>query len=157
MTVHFIGAGPGDPELITVRGLRLIRSCPVCLYAGSLVPEAVVSAAPADARVLDTAPMTLDEIIGEFERAHVLGDGDLVCFDSDAVGAGGYSVDFSRTFACGPQDPSARQLELHRIAGRKAEIGLPELLLGERHCGCVDVDTDDLAEKICQVVVNDAA
>ena len=48
--------------------------------------------------------------------AHVLGDGDLVCFDSDAVGAGGYSVDFSRTFACGPQDPSARQLELHRIA-----------------------------------------
>ena len=50
MTVHFIGAGPGDPELITVRGLRLIESCPVCLYAGSLVPEAVVAAAPADAR-----------------------------------------------------------------------------------------------------------
>ena len=65
MTVHFIGAGPGDPELITVRGLRLIESCPVCLYAGSLVPEAVVAAAPADARVIDTASLTLDDIIDE--------------------------------------------------------------------------------------------
>lgn len=46
MTVHFIGAGPGSPDLITVRGLRLIQSCPVCLYAGSLVPEEVVAAAP---------------------------------------------------------------------------------------------------------------
>jgi precorrin-4/cobalt-precorrin-4 C11-methyltransferase len=67
--VHFIGAGPGAPDLITVRGLRLIERCPVCLYAGSLVPVEVVSAAPAGARVLDTAPMTLDEIIGEMERA----------------------------------------------------------------------------------------
>ena len=44
MTVHFIGAGPGDPDLITVKGLKLIQACPVCLYAGSLVPEAVVAA-----------------------------------------------------------------------------------------------------------------
>ena len=51
MTVYFIGAGPGDPELITVRGLRLIESCKLCLYAGSLVPEAIVAAAPADAGV----------------------------------------------------------------------------------------------------------
>ena len=70
MTVHFIGAGPGDPELITVRGLRLIESCPVCLYAGSLVPETVVAAAPADARVIDTASLTLDDIIGEIVVAH---------------------------------------------------------------------------------------
>ena len=73
MTVHFIGAGPGDPELITVRGLRLISSCPVCLFAGSLVPEAIVDAAPEGARVLDTAPMTLDEIIAEIQAAHTKG------------------------------------------------------------------------------------
>ena len=69
MTVHFIGAGPGAPDLITVRGLRLIERCPVCLYAGSLVPAAVVAAAPAGARVVDTAPLTLDEIIAEIAAA----------------------------------------------------------------------------------------
>lgn len=73
MTVHFIGAGPGSPDLITVRGLRLIQSCPVCLYAGSLVPEEVVAAAPDGARVLDTAPMNLEEIIAEIEAAHAKG------------------------------------------------------------------------------------
>ena len=56
MTVHFIGAGPGAPDLITVRGLNLIRKCQVCLYAGSLVPIEVVSAAPDGARVVDTDP-----------------------------------------------------------------------------------------------------
>ena len=73
MTVYFIGAGPGDPELITVRGLRLIESCKLCLYAGSLVPEAIVAAAPADANVIDTAPLTLDDIIGKIETAHEAG------------------------------------------------------------------------------------
>ncbi len=73
MTVHFIGAGPGDPELITVKGQRLIAACPVCLYAGSLVPREVVAAAPEGARVIDTAPMTLDEIIAEIEAAHAAG------------------------------------------------------------------------------------
>lgn len=72
-TVHFIGAGPGAPDLITVRGLRLIERCPVCLYAGSLVPAEVVAAAPERARVLDTASMHLDEIIGEMERAVAAG------------------------------------------------------------------------------------
>ncbi|MEM1160609.1 MAG: precorrin-4 C(11)-methyltransferase [Pseudomonadota bacterium] len=71
MTVHFIGAGPGDPDLITVKGLRLIQQCPVCLYAGSLVPEAVVAEAPG--RVIDTAPMTLDEIMAEIEAAEEAG------------------------------------------------------------------------------------
>ena len=73
MTVHFIGAGPGAPDLITVRGLRLIQSCPVCLYAGSLVPEEIVKAAPDGARVVDTAPLTLDDIIAEIEQAHANG------------------------------------------------------------------------------------
>ena len=70
MTVHFIGAGPGAPDLITLRGLRFIESAPVCLYAGSLVPAAVVAAAPPGARVIDTAPLTLDEIIAEMASAH---------------------------------------------------------------------------------------
>lgn len=74
MTVHFIGAGPGAPDLITVRGLKLIQKAPVVLYAGSLVPEAVIAEAPADARVLDTAPMHLDEIIDEMKRADDGGD-----------------------------------------------------------------------------------
>jgi len=73
MTVHFIGAGPGAADLITVRGLDLIRRCPVCLYAGSLVPEDIVAAAPENARVLDTAPMTLEEIIREMETANARG------------------------------------------------------------------------------------
>ncbi len=73
MTVHFIGAGPGAPDLITVRGLALIRRCPVVLYAGSLVPPEVVAEAPQGARVLDTASMTLDEIVAEMERAHAGG------------------------------------------------------------------------------------
>lgn len=73
MTVHFIGAGPGAPDLITVRGLNLIRACPVVLYAGSLVPREVVAEAPAGARVLDTAPMTLDAILDEMKAAHAAG------------------------------------------------------------------------------------
>ncbi|PKR58813.1 precorrin-4 C(11)-methyltransferase [Thalassospira lohafexi] len=73
MTVHFIGAGPGAPDLITVRGLRLIEKCPVCLYAGSLVPEEIVTSAPEGARVVDTASMHLDEIIAEIEAAHAKG------------------------------------------------------------------------------------
>ena len=70
MTVHFIGAGPGAADLITVRGLKLIQSCPVCLYAGSLVPEEIVKAAPEGARVIDTAPLHLDQIIDEIKAAH---------------------------------------------------------------------------------------
>jgi len=70
MTVHFIGAGPGAADLITVRGLRLIQRCPVCLYAGSLVPAEIVAAAPPGARVIDTAPLTLDEIVGHIDEAH---------------------------------------------------------------------------------------
>lgn len=70
MTVHFIGAGPGAPDLLTLRGRDLIASSPVCLYAGALVPPEVLSHAPADARVVDTQDLTLDEIVAELERAH---------------------------------------------------------------------------------------
>ena len=70
MTVHFIGAGPGDPDLITVRGRDLIARAPVVLYAGSLVPQGVVAFAPPGARVIDTAPLTLDEIVGLMREAH---------------------------------------------------------------------------------------
>jgi len=72
--VYLVGAGPGDPDLITVRGLRLIQACPVCLYAGSLVPESIVAAAPKGARVIDTAPLTLNQIIAEIEAAHERGE-----------------------------------------------------------------------------------
>ena len=65
MTVHFIGAGPGAPDLITVRGRDLIARCPVCLYAGSLVPRALLDHCPPGARIVDTAPMSLDEIVAE--------------------------------------------------------------------------------------------
>ena len=73
MTVYFIGAGPGAPDLITVRGQRLIARCPVCLYAGSLVPPELVAIAPTDALVRDTAPLHLDEIIGLMQTAHAAG------------------------------------------------------------------------------------
>ena len=74
MTVYFIGAGPGAPDLITLRGQRLIERCPVCLYAGSLVPPEIVASAPKGALVRDTAPLHLDEIIAEIETAHAAGN-----------------------------------------------------------------------------------
>jgi precorrin-4/cobalt-precorrin-4 C11-methyltransferase len=73
MTVHFIGAGPGAVDLITVRGRNLIARCPVCLYAGSLVPQELLEYCPPGARVVDTAPMSLDEIVNECQRATDLG------------------------------------------------------------------------------------
>lgn len=70
MTVHFIGAGPGAADLITLRGRDLIAACPVCLYAGSLVPEALLQHCPPGARIVNTAPLSLDEIITEIATAH---------------------------------------------------------------------------------------
>ena len=74
MTVYFIGAGPGDPELITVKGLRLLQQCPVVLYAGSLIPEAILEAAATDAHVTDTASLHLEHIIGHIKQAHQQGN-----------------------------------------------------------------------------------
>ncbi len=73
MTVHFIGAGPGAPDLLTLRGRDLIASCPVCLYAGSLVPEAVLDHCPPGARIVNTAPLSLDAIMAEIASAHEAG------------------------------------------------------------------------------------
>ena len=74
MTVHFIGAGPGAPDLITVRGRDLVARCPVCLYAGSLVPKEILDFCPPGARLLNTAALSLDEIGAEFRAAHERGE-----------------------------------------------------------------------------------
>ena len=73
MTVHFIGAGPGDPDLITIRGRDLIARCPLCLYAGSLIPTALLKHCPPNARIIDSASLTLDDIMREIEAAHANG------------------------------------------------------------------------------------
>jgi precorrin-4/cobalt-precorrin-4 C11-methyltransferase len=89
MTVHFIGAGPGAADLITVRGRNLIARCPVCLYAGSIIPRELLAYCPPGARIVDTAPMSLDEIEAEFVAAHQKGldvarlqSGDLSVFSA---------------------------------------------------------------------------
>lgn len=69
MTVHFIGAGPGAPDLLTIRGRELIASCPVCLYAGSLVPKAILDHCPDGANIINTAPLDLDAIVAECRKA----------------------------------------------------------------------------------------
>ena len=91
MTVHFIGAGPGAADLITVRGRDLLASCPVCLYAGSIVPSELLGYCPEGARIVDTAPLSLDEIEAEFVAAHEAGhdvarlhSGDLSVFSAVA-------------------------------------------------------------------------
>lgn len=73
MTVHFIGAGPGAADLITLRGRDIVARCPVCLYAGSLVPAEILAHCPPNARIIDTAPMSLDEIEREYVAAHAAG------------------------------------------------------------------------------------
>ena len=91
MTVHFIGAGPGAADLITVRGRDLLGRCPVCLYAGSIVPAELLAHCPAGARLVDTAPLTLDDIEAEYLAAHAAGQdvarlhsGDLSVFSAVA-------------------------------------------------------------------------
>lgn len=89
MTVHFIGAGPGAADLITIRGRELIARCPVCLFAGSIVPRELLEFCPKDARIVDTAPLSLDEIETEFAAADAAGhdvarlhSGDLSIFSA---------------------------------------------------------------------------
>lgn len=86
MTVHFIGAGPGAPDLLTLRGRDLIAAAPVCLYAGSLVPEAILGHCPPDARVVNTAAMDLDDIMVEIKMA------DAKCHDVVRLHSGDLSV-----------------------------------------------------------------
>lgn len=70
MTVHFIGAGPGAADLLTLRGQKLISNSPVCLYAGSLIPEEILKFCPEGAKIINTAPMSLDDIVDEIKDAH---------------------------------------------------------------------------------------
>lgn len=73
MTVYFIGAGPGAADLITVRGQRLLSRCPVCLYAGSIMPEDLLALCPPEARIVDTGPLTLEQIVTEIADADAAG------------------------------------------------------------------------------------
>ena len=89
--IHFIGAGPGAPDLLTLRAQKLIAEAPVCLYAGALVPPEILAHAPPDARVIDTQHMTLDEITAECAAAHEAGhdvvrlqSGDLSVYSATA-------------------------------------------------------------------------
>ena len=73
VTVYFIGAGPGAADLITVRGLRLLERCTVCLYAGSIMPDDLLASCPPDAKIIDTGPLALEQIIAELADAHAAG------------------------------------------------------------------------------------
>ncbi len=102
MTVHFIGAGPGAADLITVRGRDLLARCPVCLYAGSIVPKELLDYCPQGARLVDTAPLSLDEIEMQYVAAHAAG------LDVARLHSGDLSV-FSAVAE------QVRRLERHRI------------------------------------------
>jgi precorrin-4/cobalt-precorrin-4 C11-methyltransferase len=122
MTVHFIGAGPGAPDLITVRGRDLVARCPVCLFAGSLVPREIIALAPAGARVVDTAPMNLDEIEAELLAAHARGQ-DVARL---------HSGDLSIWSALGEQ---LRRLDKHGIA-YTITPGVPAFAASAAALGC---------------------
>ena len=153
MTVHFIGAGPGAADLITVRGRDLIAASPVCLYAGSLVPPALLTWCPPGARIVDTAPLSLDLIIAECVRAEVDGQdvarlhsGDLSVWSAmgeqlrrlDALGIR-YSVtpgvpSFAASAAALMQELTlpgvAQSLVLTRTSGRASSMPPRETLAG---------------------------
>ena len=129
MTVHFIGAGPGAPDLITVRGLRLIERCPVCLYAGSLVPEEIVAAAPSDALVMDTAPMNLDQIMEVMVAAHADGKDVARVHSGDPSIYGAVAEQMRRLDAAGiPYDVTPGVPAFAAAAAQlKTELTLPEI------------------------------
>jgi precorrin-4/cobalt-precorrin-4 C11-methyltransferase len=129
MTVHFIGAGPGAADLITVRGQRLIRQARIVLYAGSLVPRALIDEARMDARILDTSSMTLDEIIAEIEAAHRIGDDVARVHSGDPSIYGAIAEQMHRLDALGiPYDviPGVPSFAA-AAAALKTEFTIPEL------------------------------
>jgi precorrin-4/cobalt-precorrin-4 C11-methyltransferase len=127
--VHFIGAGPGDPELITVRAKRLIETCPVVLYAGSLVPQEVVALARPDARVIDTAPLHLDQIIAEIEAAQAKGQDVARVHSGDPSIYGAIAEQMRRLDALGiPYDVTPGVPAFAAAAAMlKSELTLPEV------------------------------
>jgi len=133
MTVHFIGAGPGAADLITLRGRELIARCPVCLYAGSIVPRALLAYCPPDARVIDTALLTLDEIEAEFVAAHHRGQ--------DAARL--HSGDLSIYSALAEQ---LRRLERHGIPYTLTP-GVPAFAAAAAALGC-ELTVPELAQSV---------
>jgi precorrin-4/cobalt-precorrin-4 C11-methyltransferase len=129
VTVYFIGAGPGAPDLITVRGQALLRRCPVLLYAGSLVPQAMLGEVPADARIIDTAPLTLEEIIAEMVAAESRGQDVARLHSGDPSLYGAIAEQMRRLDALGifyeivPGVPSFAAA----AAALKRELTIPEL------------------------------
>ncbi|MEM7192530.1 MAG: precorrin-4 C(11)-methyltransferase [Pseudomonadota bacterium] len=129
MTVHFIGAGPGAADLITVRGRDLIARCPVCLYAGSIVSEELLVYCPEGARIVNTAPMSLDEIEAEYVSAHAkaldvarLHSGDLSVYSAIAEQMrrlDGHGIPYTLT----PGVPAFAAA----AAALKCELTLPEI------------------------------
>jgi precorrin-4/cobalt-precorrin-4 C11-methyltransferase len=129
MTVHFIGAGPGAPDLLTLRGRDLIAASPVCLYAGSLIPQTVLGHCPPGARIVNTAPLDLDQIVAEIAAAH----------DAGQDVARLHSGDVSVWSAMGEQLRRLRALDIPftvtpgvpafaaAAAALEAELTLPEL------------------------------
>ncbi len=122
MTVHFIGAGPGAADLITLRGRDLLARCPVCLYAGSIVPPEMLQHCPPGARLVDTAPLSLDQIEAEFLRAEA--DGQDV--------ARLHSGDLSIYSAVAEQ---IRRLETHGLAWTMTP-GVPAFAAAAAALGC---------------------
>jgi precorrin-4/cobalt-precorrin-4 C11-methyltransferase len=129
VAVHFIGAGPGAPDLITVRGLKLIERAPVVLYAGSLVPEAVIAQAAKGARVVDTASLTLDEIIAEMKSAHDAGKDVARVHSGDPSVYGAIAEQMRRLDALGiPYDVTPGvPAYAAAAAALKLELTLPEV------------------------------
>ena len=115
MTVHFIGAGPGAADLITLRGRDLIARCPVCLYAGSIVPRELLAHCPPGARLIDTAPLTLDEIEARI-RSRACGRA------RRGAAAFGRSVDLQRAGRAAPPAEAARH-SVHAHARRPGLCG----------------------------------
>jgi len=153
MTVHFIGAGPGAADLITVRGMRLLGACPVCLYAGSIVPPEMLAWCPEGTRLVDTAPLSLDEIEAEYVRAHAAGEdvarlhsGDLSVWSAvaeqmrrlDLLGIGytltpGVPAFAAAAAALGREltiPAEAQSLVLTRVSGRASPMPEGETLAG---------------------------
>jgi precorrin-4/cobalt-precorrin-4 C11-methyltransferase len=129
VTVYFIGAGPGDPELLTLRGRDLIARCPLVLYAGSLVPKAIIAHARADAEVIDTAPLTLDEILAHIERAAGRGEDVARVHSGDPSLYGAIAEQMRRLDALGIAYDVVPGVSAYAAAAAllKTELTLPEI------------------------------
>jgi precorrin-4/cobalt-precorrin-4 C11-methyltransferase len=133
VTVHFIGAGPGAADLITLRGRDLLARCPVCLYAGSIVSQQLLMHCRPDARVIDTAPLTLDEIEAEFVAAHAQ--------DKDVARL--HSGDLSVYSAVAEQ---LRRLDRHNIAYTLTP-GVPAFAAAAAALGC-ELTVPEVAQSV---------